>query len=558
MKKETKKLENNTTKTDRRNFIGKLTGVGISAVAIGLTGLPKKIAAQKLKSPDLRNIPIRGGQSFRRRASSSFKIRQNAALRAHQKTEYSHSINGDELLYPNKIASFTKTLPHNSLGEVDLNAYNSLVEAIESGDSRSFENIPLGGTRKLANPQAAHSFQLDGADSFANTMPAPPKFQSEEEAAEMAEVYWQAVTRDIPFANYSTDTTIQNAVQDLNRFARFNGVTGNSLFRGETPGDLTGPYISQFLYKDIPYGGRGFDQKYKVPLVGDDFMTSYSEWLNILNGLSPAESITFDPTPRYIINGRDLGEYVHTDFTFQSYLNAALILLQYGGEALSDSNPYRTSTTQGGFVQFGAAHILDMVTRTGLSALKAAWFQKWYLHRRLRPEVFSGRIHNHILGNADYPINEKILNSPVLTEIFNQNGSYLLPSAYPEGSPTHPAYPAGHAAIAGACVTILKAFFKEDFVLPNPVVPTSDGSSLQNYTGGNLTIGNELNKLAANISIGRDTAGVHWRSDGIEGIFLGEKVAISMLENYKETYNEEFSGFTIRKFDGTPVTVGGK
>ena len=71
---------------------------------------------------------------------------------------------------------------------------------------------------------------------------------------------------------------------------------------------------------------------------------------------------------------------------------------------------------------------------------------------------------------------------------------------------------------------------------------------------GNLTVDNELNKLAANISIGRDTAGVHWRSDGIEGMNLGEKVAITMLENYKDTYNEVFAGFTIRKFDGTNVS----
>lgn len=34
--------------------------------------------------------------------------------------------------------------------------------------------------------------------------------------------------------------------------------------------------------------------------------------------------------------------------------------------------------------------------------------------------------------------------------------SYLLPQAYPEGAPTHPAYGAGHAAGSGACATILK------------------------------------------------------------------------------------------------------
>lgn len=447
-------------------------------------------------------------------------------------------------------------MPHNSLGEVDLNTYSVYANAVESGDSAAFESIKLGGARKLANPQAAFSFQLDGADSFAHTMPPPPAFSSETKAAEIAEVYWHAVARDISFADYPTSLTIAETVQDLNRFSRFNGVTANSVFRGQTPGDLIGPYLSQFLYQPIPYGATRIPQKFSVPIAGQSFMTSYSEWLNIQNGAEPSGNLVFDQTPRYLRNGRDLGEYVHTDYSFQAYLHAALILLQYGDEALNVSNPYITSSTQGGFVQFGTPHIVDMVSRAGLSALKSAWCQKWCMHRRLRPEVMAGRIHNHKSGNASYPINEKILNSPVLTKVFSQNGSYLLPMAFPEGSPTHPAYPAGHATIAGACVTILKAFFNEDFVLPNPLVPSSDGLSLENYSGASLTVGNELNKLAANISLGRDTAGVHWRSDGIEGMNLGEKVAITMLENYKDTYNEVFHGFPIRKFDGTVVIVG--
>ncbi len=33
-----------------------------------------------------------------------------------------------------------------------------------------------------------------------------------------------------------------------------------------------------------------------------------------------------------------------------------------------------------------------------------------------------------------------------------------LPMAFQEGSPMHPSYGAGHATVAGACVTILKAY----------------------------------------------------------------------------------------------------
>lgn len=63
--------------------------------------------------------------------------------------------------------------------------------------------------------------------------------------------------------------------------------------------------------------------------------------------------------------------------------------------------------------------------------------------------------------------------------------------AYPEGCPIHLAYPAGHAVIAGAGVTILKAFFNESFIIPHPVIASSDGLSLLPYSGPDLTIGGE-------------------------------------------------------------------
>jgi hypothetical protein len=69
---------------------------------------------------------------------------------------------------------------------------------------------------------------------------------------------------------------------------------------------------------------------------------------------------------------------------------------------------------------------------------------------------------------------------------------------------------------------MLKAFFNESFVIPNPVVASDDGLKLVPYTGAPLTVGGELNKLASNISLGRDAGGVHYRSDGIEGLKLGE------------------------------------
>jgi len=102
---------------------------------------------------------------------------------------------------------------------------------------------------------------------------------------------------------------------------------------------------------------------------------------------------------------------------------------------------------------------------------------------------------------------------------------------------------------------MLKAFFNESFVIPNPVQASTDGLSLLPYTGPPLTVGGELNKLAANVGIGRDTAGVHWRTDAVEGMKLGEAVAISIIRDYSDTYNEVFKGFSLTKFDGTTITI---
>jgi hypothetical protein len=234
---------------------------------------------------------------------------------------------------------------------------------------------------------------------------------------------------------------------------------------------------------------------------------------------------------------------------------AALILNSFGSAALAPSNPYLHSATQAGSVTFGAAALVDLVNRMPDTANRACFFQKWLVHRRVRPEAFSGRIHNLITGAAKYPIHSDVLNSAALQTVFSAKGNYLLPQAYPAGSPLHPSYPAAHAATVGSGVTVLKALFNESFVIPNPVTPSDDGLSLAPYTGAPLTLGGELNKLASNIALGRDAAGVHYRSDGVEGIKLGEAIAISILRDTATLYNEVFPGFSFTKYDGTPVTI---
>jgi hypothetical protein len=128
--------------------------------------------------------------------------------------------------------------------------------------------------------------------------------------------------------------------------------------------------------------------------------------------------------------------------------------------------------------------------------------------------------------------------------------------AFPEGSPMHPAYGAGHATVAGACVTILKAFFDHRYVLPRPYVyPAPCGTKLEVAEGTpDLTVEGELNKLASNISIGRNWAGVHYFTDYSESVRMGEKIAIGILEEQKLTYGENFS-MTLPLFDGSTVRI---
>jgi membrane-associated phospholipid phosphatase len=317
------------------------------------------------------------------------------------------------------------------------------------------------------------------------------------------------------------------------------------------------------MLRPTPFGAEVIDRRMRTVLPGDDHGTSFAAWLAIQNGDVPGQQ-SFDGTRRYIRNGRDLGEWVHVDVLFQAYFNACLILgtppdpsADTGGGIgcpVNPGNPYVGSATQEGFGTWGPPGIKALLCAVASRALKAVWFQKWFVHRRLRPEAFAGRVHVHRSGLASYPLHADVLDSAARARVRAAHGSDLLPLAFPEGSPVHPAYGAGHATVAGACVTILKAFFDESFVVPNPVVPNPGGRQLQPWSGPALTVGGELNKLASNVATGRNQAGVHWRTDAIESLRLGEAVAMAVLEDYKASTHEA-GGFFFTSFDGLPVVI---
>lgn len=208
------------------------------------------------------------------------------------------------------------------------------------------------------------------------------------------------------------------------------------------------------------------------------------------------------------------------------------------------------------------------------------WYalQKFNVHRRLRPEAVGGLIHRHLSsigkGAVEYPELGDLVNAlrPILDRVEMHNAeqnrapdrrrdpsarhaSYLLPMAFPEGSPMHPSYGAGHATVAGACATILKAVFDSDAVLEKAYQLSSDGNTLEEVDlPQKLSVGGELNKLVENISIGRNWAGVHFYTDYYESIFLGEKIALGILEEQKLTFGETYS-MTLQTFDGRTVRI---
>lgn len=541
---------------NRRKFLKGVSGVTAATIGLSVTG--SRASAQEEKTNET-SAALLDAEVDTARQRKCYRYRVKAAMLERSRPAVVHVNNGDEDRYPHKIGSYTKALPHNSRGEVDLDAYATLVRAIESHDPADFDAIQLGLGRKLTSPQAGLAMDLEGPDSHHVTLPPAPRLDSAEAAGEAVELYWMALARDINFSDYDHHPLIIAAAQELSLLSDFRGpkegtrVTPETIFRGPTDGDLTGPWLSQFLTLDFSFGAVPFSQKMRTLVSGVDYMTRYPDWLDVQDGADPSNLIQYDPTPRYIRNLRDLAQWVHIDALYQAYLQACLIMLEQGVR-LDPGLPLYDAKAQAGFAQCGGPHILSLVTEVATRALKAVWYQKWFVHHRLRPEEYGGRVHNTLTGVAEYPLHEDVLNASVLNEVYRQYGTYLLPQAFPEGSPTHSSYGSGHATVAGACVTALKAFFDETDTIKNPMVSTADGLALVPYNGPPLTVLGELNKVATNVAFGRNAAGIHWRTDAINSLRLGEEVTIGILQEQKKSYNDEVT-MTLTKFDRTQITI---
>lgn len=553
-------------------------------------------------------------------------------------------------------ANFTKGLKHDDHGFASPDDYDTFRTAVETGtvDMGGLSIAADSPKRKWESPLAGVYFNDIGADPDAIAMAPAPKLGRSELCAEMATVYAMALTRDIPFDALQDPNTkiigitqpngdtvkISDLVTELRKLSWFDpagkpvgyygsmltmheerrrasswesqaaGLTADVLFRGSTAGAKSGPYISQFMLLgthdlsgpdftggdprngQIRYGLQSTSQAQLVPDTGDDYMTTWEDWLTVQQGRDfdqPAHTET-----RRIHTPRDLAGYVHFDALYQAYLNACLIMLA-NNVPVDDGNPIGPrSENSTGFATWGGPHILSLVTEVATRGLRAARRTKFQVHRRARPEVIAARLAQVASGHTgpmDHAAKKQIknmleeleydfgANAPTpgtLLDWVNQhnlarNGAgtaapmtdesnFLLPMAFIEGSPMHPAYGAGHATVAGACVTILKAFFEVErafsgSIAGGDVVYTADAAD--NLVAGapqTATLSEELDKLAANISIGRNMAGVHYYSDYYDSLRMGERIAISVLREQMLTYHEPVR-LSLRSFDGDRIVL---
>ena len=577
---------NTSAGASRRSFLGTVGG----ATAVALTvGIPLEPVFEGKHGESEASVVHYGAGA---RAAASYDYREDTA-RAEKIDVGELPDNGDSQRFTDYSANWSKCLKHDALGIPNAQSYSSLLHALKTGKFRDFENVIVGtpggtGPNSFLNgPQGALAFDLEGLDSHAtNGIPPAPSVTSAQTAAEEVEHYWGALLRDVHFTDYLSNSLAAQAVADMNNLSYLRGsrnkefpypVTPQNLFRGQfSPGDgnVQGPYLSQFMLQPTFFGCQALTQQMRrflsVSEGGADYMTSVSEYQNIQNGIPPTRQLGYDPTYRFMRMGRDLAAYTRVDVLHQAYFCAFLVLAGLGAPA-NPGNPYIGSQTEHGFGTLGGPDAVGTIPEMATRALKAAWFHKWIVNLRMRPEEYGALVqanltHQHPFPQAAGALHSDVLNSAVLPVVYSQYGSYLLPQAFPEGAPTHPCYPTGHGTVGGACITTLKFFFDgSQRIRPmlqaagsDVIVPSADGLSLVPYTGADrdsMTINGELAKLGWNITTGHGIhAGIHFRSSSLQSLLLGEQVALSVLRDRANSYNEPFT-IHITKFDGTVATI---
>jgi len=460
----------------------------------------------------------------------------------------------------NYRAVFSKGFTHPDTKGPSGPAYNDFVSGLQNRNMTKIQTTN-NSFKRIVDSYCVCDFELVGKFKACFQINPSPLALSNHAAAELIEVYNMVLLRDVNISEWDASNNIVNDVlnslnlvkQHLVAPMENNQITVNTLFRGASSGDLIGPYVSQFLFYPITIGAFTVEQKYVSPDTDFEYLTDISQFLDSWNGKVISPFVT-GPT-RYLTTIRDCASYIHLDPMWQPFFMAATILQNMGVPLSGPLVPDRTGSK---FVNLGPIDLFSTMTEAAKLAMNATWCYK-YSQLRYRPEEMAYQVHLKKTDGSGLEFPELLLSNPVLDKIFTKFGNYLMPQAYPEGSPSHPSYPSGHATLAGAMITIIKAFFKiTDSTVILAKIPSSDGSSLQNYLVSGqpvyLKVNDELDKLASNCGTFRNFAGIHYRRDSEDGILMGEQVALQLLEELVKRYSSRVS-FTVKKRYGSIVEI---
>lgn len=441
-------------------------------------------------------------------------------------------------ILPGALNIYTKGLQHYTDGAEQGLAVPSTVDAVlKCTNWTDLCNLPLGGVRKQASPGSAWSMNMLGAPNGSVRAPPPHKWNSDALARDFVELQGMALVRNVPFSQYETDGTIAEVVSALNDAGIV--CTSSTVFRmfaGEG-----GFYVSQLLYRDVSNGFSSFPPKYTHFPESQQYLTTVSDYLAVHNGAARPPAQQVGPQ-RYILNLSDLAALVEKDDPGSFYVCAYNQLVKMGVPTFA-ANP-NNGTTAASFVDFGITDVQALVGYCSLVALVNTWGLKWR-YWQPRPEEYGYLAERQRTGDTPSVLPVWMFENPIMVKVLQQQGNVLLSQLYSVGSPNHPSYPAGHAVIAGACCTLLKAYFDMSFLV-DELVPNHDGSELI-ATGRKVPIVSEINKLASNVAMGRNAAGVHYRNDA--ALNFGEMIALQLLRDHAAHYCQA-TRFTVPTFDG--------
>lgn len=433
--------------------------------------------------------------------------------------------------YDNKIL-FSKGLRHNNELIVNSNDINILTDCIKYHDVNKLEKLKFVGDLKLLNPSSSWYLDIIGSSSTTYKYSKFPNIDSKEFEYEMCLLYCMYLCRDIPFSNYTNNSAI-------NQYCKFLSVEPTTIFRD--PLFINGLYISQFLYLNFTIGNCSYNQRYRTYLENLDFYKTVESMTKLQNGISDSTHL-FNKKKRYIITGRDLAHYFHSNDPYFVFTNTYSILCNINAPIIIKQCKFEEP-----YLNFGKADVPSLLTMIGRNALLVAWYIKWS-NMVPRPDQIS------LLLNKTYSKNKESLNiftNPIFDKIYGKNKNILLPQCYNKGSNMCPSTPSEYATVAGACITVLKLIFDNNFEM-NVTTPDLVGFNLVNKNDKS-TIGIELDKLAFNVAISQCWAGTNFAIDNIKGLKLGEAVAINCMKDVSNRYPDKIN-FKLKKFNGKFVS----